>query len=303
MYSSVHKAAPISSTSDLVRAGASPSAIARAVKSGELIRARRGHYLPATAHPDEVEAVHIGGQLTGPSAARHYGLWTVDDDRLHVLVPRNAARLRLARSESGVSDRRGRLVCLHWGTAAPTGPRDRWDSTDGHLAAQAAVVDACCALADMTSCQQRERVVATADSALNLHVLSREAVAVAIPNVIHWCDGRSQAGTESLVRVRLRAKRVRALPQARIRCVGFVDLLVGDRLVIECDSATFHDGYTSERDYDRDLKLVSLGYLVIRLRYRHVMHEWDVVEAIILELVRSGRHLWSRGQRGHAVSL
>jgi len=163
-------------------------------------------------------------------------------------------------------------------------------------------VDACAALADMTSCQQRERVVATADSALNLHVLSRAEVAAAIPNVIQWCDSRSQAGTESIVRVRLRAKRVHALPQAGIRGVGFVDLLVGDRLVIECDSAAFHDGYTSERDYDRDLKLVALGYLVIRLKYRHVMHEWDRVEAIILQLVRSGRHLWSRGQRGHAVS-
>ncbi|MHA7985440.1 DUF559 domain-containing protein [Rathayibacter sp. CAU 1779] len=83
-----------------------------------------------------------------------------------------------------------------------------------------------------------------------------------------------------------------------------VDLVIGDRLIIECDSAGYHDGYNSERDYDRDLRLLERGFLVVRLKYRHIMYDWARVEQIILALVRSGQHLWSRGvRRGRLVAL
>lgn len=85
------------------------------------------------------------------------------------------------------------------------------------------------------------------------------------------CDPLSQSGTESLVRVRLRRRGIRVQTQFRRRGVGRVDLLIGDRMVIECDSDEFHSGdEAQERDYDRDLELIDGDFLVLRLRYRHV---------------------------------
>jgi len=137
------------------------------------------------------------------------------------------------------------------------------------------------------------------DSALNkglvtlsqLHVAAR-ALPARFSRAIQRCDPLSQSGTESLVRVRLRRLGIRVLTQFRRPGVGRVDLLVGDRLVIECDSEAFHgDDEGQERDYDRDLVLLDGDFLVMRLRYRHVVYEWDRIEPIILGLIRRGRHL------------
>jgi hypothetical protein len=41
------------------------------------------------------------------------------------------------------------------------------------------------------------------------------------------------------------------------------------------------------------------GYLVLRLSYRQVMTEWDVVSAGILELIARGEHRWGRRSELH----
>jgi very-short-patch-repair endonuclease len=84
-----------------------------------------------------------------------------------------------------------------------------------------------------------------------------------------------------------------------------VDLLVGERLVVECDSAEFHDRYRSANDYQRTQELIRRGYIVVRLTYRDVVHDWARAEALILEIVRAGRHEWraGRGVRGTALAL
>lgn len=94
------------------------------------------------------------------------------------------------------------------------------------------------------------------------------------------------------MRVRLRSLGIRVRPQFRRNGVGWVDLLVGDRLVIECDSDKYHGTDAGQdRDYDRDIELIDGDYLVLRLRYRHVVYEWERVEAVIRGLVRRGRHV------------
>jgi very-short-patch-repair endonuclease len=80
--------------------------------------------------------------------------------------------------------------------------------------------------------------------------------------------------------------------QVQIGTIGRVDLLVGNRLVIECDSHEFHEGEDAlHRDFDRDLALIEKDYLVLRLNYRQVVHEWDRVESVILGLVARRRHV------------
>jgi very-short-patch-repair endonuclease len=158
------------------------------------------------------------------------------------------------------------------------------------------------ALIDAIECQPEECAIAMMDSALNQGRVTLSQLRVAARDLpgrylraIECCDPLSQSGTESFVRVRLRRRGVRVQTQFRRPGVGRVDLLIGDRLVIECDSDEFHSGdEAQERDYDRDLALIDGDFLVLRLRYRHVVYEWERVERIILGLIRRGRHLNSR---------
>ena len=243
----------------LRRLGLSRSDIQAALDRGDLSRIRRGWYSRATSNTDAVEAVFVGGALTSVSAAPLRGLWTLSDDLLHVAVPHNASRLRTMRNEDEVLvDRRGNPICLHW--------------TPAQHPFAGAVVDVHRVLMDAAVCQPADNVVALADSALHRGIVTVTEIEACLPSVADRCTGASESGTETMVRLRLRRRGVRVRCQVRIPTVGRVDHVVGDRLVIECDSAAYHDGYQSARDYDRDLALVELGIIVVRLRYDHVIY-------------------------------
>ena len=58
--------------------------------------------------------------------------------------------------------------------------------------------------------------------------------------------------------------------------VGWVDLLIGGRLVLELDSRDHHTGESNyESDRTRDRKLVAQGYLPMRVTYGQVFRTWD----------------------------
>jgi hypothetical protein len=119
-------------------------------------------------------------------------------------------------------------LCLHW-------KQHTHDS--GGIAS---VVDA---VMDAVQCQWEERAVVVIDSALNAGLVSRRQLEQAFEHAprryaraLGRADARSQSGIETLVRLRLRARGIRVSVQVRISGVGHVDLLIGDRFVIECDS-------------------------------------------------------------------
>ncbi|WP_460519865.1 endonuclease domain-containing protein [Humibacter antri] len=272
----------------LRRSGLSRSDIQAALDRGDLSRIRRGWYARDTSDADAVEAVFLGGALTSVSAAPFRGLWTLRDGLLHIAVPHNASRLRTARNNDEVLvDRRGNRICLHW-------------TSTQHPFAEA-VADVHRVLMDAAVCQPADHVVVLADSALNRGIVTPIEIEACLPLLADRCTGASESGTETMVRLHLRRRGVRVRCQVWIGSVGVVDLLVGDRLVIECDSAKYHDGYQSARDYDRDLALVEMGFIVVRLRYDHVIHHWDRVERAILSIVRDRRHL--RRGREHGEHL
>lgn len=258
----------IYSTQRLTEMGCTAADLRRQLASRALVRIRRGWFHDATADLDVIEAVRVGGVLTATSAGPYLGLWSLADDGLHVLVSRNASRVRIPRA---------RTLCLHWAR--------------GRVSRATPVADPLQVVLDSAHCQPRSTAVALADSALNQCFVDLDQVKAVAPRLAEWCDPASQSGTETLVRVALRQRQIKARTQVWIDGVGAVDLLVGNRLVIECDSKAYHDGYTSTRDYERDQELLRQGYLVLRLKYRHVVHEWPRIEALILDMVRSRRHL------------
>lgn len=143
-----------------------------------------------------------------------------------------------------------------------------------------------------------EMFVAVADSVLHRRGLVVDDLVTLMdpcpPRLLRWlsrCDV-AESGTESLVRVRLRSRRIRLRPQVVIDTVGRVDFLVGRRFVIEVDSREHHTSEAAhQNDRRRDRRLVAMGYIVVRLTYHDVVHDWDDVLCDLLSVIRSGAHL------------
>ncbi len=110
-------------------------------------------------------------------------------------------------------------------------------------------------------------------------------------------DERSESGTESVLRVLLREAGIQATPQASLPIGDFAraDLLVGDRLLIECDSEAHHAEPANRRaDLRRDESLMALGFIVLRPDYRQVFDDPAGIVATVAAIVARGDHLSAR---------
>ena len=270
---------------ELLAHGVTPFELGRARHNGLIARVRRGWYALPNAPRDLVRAVRVGGSLTAVSAAIELALWTLDDGMLHVSVPHNGGRLRSARTRFvALGDEPDAGVCLHW---------RRSGGADTRIIQP--VVDT---LIDAIHCQTEERAVIMIDSALNKELVTMEQLVEAVAplprryrRAVSKADGASQSGTETLVRLRLRALGIQLRIQAFCG-IGRVDILVGDRLVIECHSKAHHTGVENyARDRERELALIAQGYIVLTLSYEQIMFDWPAVEKVIRDLIASRAHL------------
>jgi very-short-patch-repair endonuclease len=286
---SVFGRAGIARYADLLRAGVTQWELRHAVAHAQIHRICPGWYALPGADRDVVRAVASGGSLTGPSAAKLFGLWVPPFRGLHVSVARGSSGHALAAVRSSQH-------CVHW--RASRGRRhDPVESLDT-------------VLLDCVQCMPEEMAIAVVDSALNKSARGRiperlnkrdlldacDRLPARYTRAIAKADPLSQSGIETLVRLRLRAKGISVTSQHEHPEVGHVDLLVGDRLVIEVDGRETHDtekGFATDRQ--RDLILFRDDMRTLRLTYAHVMYDWRVVEPIILGATRRREHRWPRG--------
>ena len=257
----------------LLKGGATPSQIRTWVRNGTLIRLRNGWFASAAADQQLADAVRSGGCCSCISALRHHGVW----------VPKSNGSLHVRFADHHIGKRKS---CRPFGQ---------------NPGVFTAVDDVETALRCAARCLDDEGVVVVLDSILNLGLANADTLR-------HWLRDAPQAiqrlidktapaeaGTESMVRLRLRAKRVRIRSQVWVTRSMRVDLLVGDRLIIECDSREWHgDWQAHERDLARDRQLTAMGYLVVRLSYLQIHDQWPQVEQHVLEIVRERRHMWPR---------
>lgn len=270
----------------------------RLLADGQLVRVRNGWFALPNAPRDALRATRAGGQLTCGTALRAHGVWVLDDGLTHVAVRGNASRLRDPDDRRRPwSARRSRDVVMHWGST----PQNR----------RSPIVSIEDALTQLVGCAPHESALASLDSAIHERLVSRHWVSVMLTGtqkgerLLRAVDGAAESGTETIARVRLRRRGLRIRTQARIRGVGKVDLLIGDRLVLEIDSRSHHLGKNYEEDRRRDLELVRQGFIVIRASYRTVLENWAVLEEAVLEIVERDDHL-RRGRelrRGLAITL
>lgn len=103
--------------------------------------------------------------------------------------------------------------------------------------------------------------------------------------------GTAGSGSETRVRRYLERKGVRVTAQAAVFDAGRVDLLVGDRLIIECDSREHHtsaDAYQNDRG--RDAMSLRGGYLVLRLTWEWIWLHWTQTCELLDDLIRRRVH-------------
>lgn len=270
-------------TAELRAIGLTDRGIATLVEEGLILRVRVGSYVSADCHPPTVRALRVGGRLACVSELARRGVFVHggradsvgEAHRVHVQVEGNASRLGLwARTRADLR--------LHWVTLR-RGVHPR-----------AVGVDVFDALVQSAACQSPRALIASIDSALHLRLLHSDdvdALFAALPRRFRrlrgLVDGRAESGTETLVRLMLRALGRRAELQVAIGGVGRVDLVVDDWLVVECDSKAFHSTWEQQReDRRRDQALAALGYVVYRPIAEDILYRPELVVAALKGLLR-----------------
>ena len=267
------------STAHLRERGFGRREVRHFVARGELVPVTRGWFAEARHDTAVATAVRHSGRLTCTSSLERHGAWVLKDHRLHVRVGASAP----------ATDTQG--FVSHRLAATPLGPAP---IDDPELSLRCAV-----------RCLEPESALVLVDSVLQHRLVPStvvDTIAAQAPRgvarALEFRAGKAMSGTETLVRYRLQRRGFRVTPQVEIHTVGFVDNVVGDRLVIESDSRAFHGAAPDrERDYARDARLAELGFIVLRLSYAQVVHAWPTSLEAILALTNRGEHLWTEATR------
>lgn len=103
---------------------------------------------------------------------------------------------------------------------------------------------------------------------------------------------RSESGGESLLLFDLLGAGIEVRQQVRIAGVGRVDMIIGERLIVEVDGYEFHSTRADfEEDRRRDAASSALGYRTLRFSHAQVERGDPVVLASIRAAVARGDHL------------
>ena len=269
----------VTSVAALRRQGITEAEIRWAVNTGALARIRPGWLRTADADPAIVRAVQSGGRLGCVSAAEHHGLWVPEHNGFHVSIPRHAGRHATAG------------LVPHWAgdpwrvNPLPVEPLER-------------------VIRQVLVCCDRDSAISVIDSALyrkKIGIRALERIVGRMPEeyrtVLTEANGLSESGYESTCRLRLSRRGFSLRTQVKLPRIGRVDLLLGDRLIIEADGREWHEGPDAFLvDRSRDLAAHREGYLPLRLAPHHIENEWAWVERVVSSIVERGEHLWSAQQ-------
>lgn len=149
-------------------------------------------------------------------------------------------------------------------------------------------------LAHIARCQPLDLAAATFDSAVRQGLLNlaelRELASVhrgRFAEVVALVTGKADPGLETLARVRLSWAGIGCREQVVLDGHP-VDLLIGDRLVIQLDGKQhLEDPVQLARDRQQDRRLRRMGYTVLRFGYAEVVFGWDaVLEEILAHLAQ-----------------
>lgn len=237
---------------------------------------RRAWFVSAEAASDLHDAARFGGRITCTSLARRRGWWMPDEvgDELHLHLLPGSTGPRVPEAWPGVT---------HW--TQPMAPTSR--SLVG------AVEDA---LAHIAACVPRDTALVLWESAARVERLAPEALrqirwrpraAVELAGAV---TGLADSGLEVIVCTPLRRLGVAVRQQVWLAGKP-VDVLVGERLVIQIDGWAHHSSAAQRaKDIAHDAELRLRGYTVFRFSYAQVVHGWPEIEGSIRRAMAAGLH-------------
>lgn len=194
----------------------------------------------------------------------------------HLRLAPHAAAHRLGDEFNGV---------IHWTTSIA--PAARWSLEES-------VEDA---LAHLARCLSPEDAEVVWESAVRVERISLDALrGTRWPNkacsvLADSVQGLSDSGLETIFAARLRHWNI-SLQQQFLLAGHYVDILIGERLVVQIDGFAHHSTAAQRgRDLAHDAELRLRGYTVLRFSYAQVVHDWRYVERTIARAVGAGLHL------------
>ncbi|GGD27671.1 hypothetical protein GCM10010915_04670 [Microbacterium faecale] len=260
----------IARMSTLIDAGISRHRIRQSLDRGEVARVGRSWVAHPQSDPHLSAAARLGVALTCVTQAERFGLWSFGVDTPHVAAKPHA------------SLRERTSAHVHW--SKPIVPRRGEALEDGIENT----------LAQVAACQPFEKALVIWESAarkelVDRSVLKRLPLGPQARRILDEMCWFSDSGIETVVMPRLRWLRVPLRPQISI--AGHrVDLLIGDRLVLQVDGG-HHVGPQRTEDNRHDAQLMLMGYHVIRVGYHQIVDRWHEVEYVISTAVAQGLHL------------
>lgn len=272
----------VARTAALKALGVRERELTRAVRAGEIVRLRQGIYALPDLPTAFRHATEHGGVPACAEAARLHGLCMLVGAADHVWM--GGAGARHDRCTVVVPPGETLECPLHW---------------DDGIAVIGELPPVHNVLLQLSRCESDETFFAAYESALRLSKISPAGIAwlwrhiaVSLRWLMRIARSDADSGLESLVRLRLHRLGISVRTQIGIRDVGEIDILIGDRLLIECDGRENHEREAQRhKDLVRDAAAASLGYETLRFDYAMIVHDWSRVEAAILAKIEAGDHL------------
>ena len=280
--------------------------IRSAIDAGIVTVPRVGWIASALADRDQIRAVQVGGRIACVSALRRLGLWSGEDRRLHLQVPRSASRrtpwIRPTNRESAgvwqprVPDRRRerRFVLL----SDSREPRIHFRADPAPADAYDWIVSPQAAIASALRCLDDEHGRALLDSVLH----ERQLTGVQLNDLLNRLPktvsalrdeftGVPESGVESLFVRRVANAGYDVRSQVDVAGYGRFDGCIDGCVLFEVDGESFHRSDRFFDDRDRTLISQSYGLPVLRPTARHVLHEWPLVASAIDRVVDDAKTL------------
>ena len=260
----------IFSTDELFARGLGPKEIRAMIGRGVLTRLRKGWYADlGAADSDAAVALKAGAHLGCLSGCKAHGIWVPPSSGVHAAYGRGAS----TKARTG--------LVLHPYKAKQ--PRTAiWPVED--------------CLAQVIERHDAETILIVVESAVSAKVIPHEMAEqmlkqTPIGDLTRWLS-RARSGSETRVRLFFQRRHVPVHPLATVLGVGEVDMVVGDRLLVECDSERHHGSPEAQlNDSLRDLNGHLLDYQRIRLTYDQIWHDWAATQVSLSAVLRKRRHI------------